>query len=121
MIEPGEVLRLVTQTLVAVLRARPGGIILITSDRDGVTLEAMPGGEGGALPSESGALGAGSPIYQTLVRDQQPLLQYDLEFNRRFSGAKLAEVAFFRRLRMSAYAPIVIDGLTIGLLAPGRA
>lgn len=118
-IEPGEVLRLVTQTLVAVLRARPGGIILITSARDGVTLEAMTGGEGGALPSESGALGAGSPIYQTLVRDQQPLLQYDLEFNRRFAGADPAEVAFFRRLRMSAYAPIVIDGLTIGLLASG--
>ncbi len=118
-IEPGEVLRLVTQTLVAVLRARPGGIILITTARDGVTLEAMTSGEGGALPSEVGALSAGSPIYQTVVRDQQPVLQYDLEFNQRFAGADAGEVGFFRRLRMSAYAPIVIDGLTIGLLASG--
>ncbi|MBN1965087.1 MAG: GAF domain-containing protein, partial [Anaerolineae bacterium] len=119
-IELDEVVQLAMQTLVSVLRVRPGGLLLVTaSHEDRVLLEPLADLEATALPLEAGEIDPNGPIYVRLFGECVPLLQFDLEFNQAFAGISPAERAFFTGMKMSAYAPILVDGQTIGLLASG--
>lgn len=119
-IEPEEVERLANQTVATVLRARPGGVILVTADAEGrMRVEPMLAGSSRILPDIRGELDTQGAIYRRLFVEQLPLLQFDLEFDRTFAGVAPAERRFFEHLRMSAYAPILVDGQPLGILASG--
>ncbi len=119
-IELDEVVRLARQTLFSVLRARPAGLLLAKVDDDGcVLLEPVQGSNGEELPGVPGELDPKGPIYRTLFLEQKPLLQYDIDFDRAYVEVTPDERAFFSRMQMSAYAPVLVDGQTIGVLAAG--
>ncbi len=114
------VVQLAMQTLNSVVRVRPGGLILATTDEDGyVRLEPMVSGDQKVLPLIKGRLDPEGAIYRTLLVDYAPLLQFDLEYDRAYADTNPAERGFFEQLRMSAYAPIMAEGSIIGILASG--
>jgi len=60
-----------------------------------------------------------SPIYGRMFINHLPVLQYDLEYSREYTTLAPEIAGFFRQLRMSAYAPIVVQGQLIGVLSAG--
>jgi signal transduction histidine kinase len=103
------------ETLTTVLNIRTGTLILARSQNGQFSLEPLSP----ALANRTGRLAAKGPIYQALCVEQDVLLQYDLEYQDRFIVADPEERAFFARLRMNAYAPILVDNELIGLIACG--
>ncbi|MCZ7545657.1 MAG: GAF domain-containing sensor histidine kinase [Anaerolineae bacterium] len=104
-------------TLDTVLKVRSGCLILVTGQNGAVSLEPLWPGE--SASSARGLLKADSPIRHALHADRAALRQYDLEFQSQYARADEAERAFFAGLRMSAYAPIMMDGELIGIVAAG--
>lgn len=106
-------------TLSQVLRVRRGGLILVTEEEhNNLYIEPVLHGLG-EIPDIKGRIAHDSPIYKQLVQSRSPLLQYDLDFGRAYAGATLDERRFFQNMRMSAYAPIVVQGRLIGVLCCG--
>jgi signal transduction histidine kinase len=109
-----------TRTLNRVLRVKRSGLLLVRNTEDNnIDLGAVRGGGFSDIPDASVRMGINSPVYQQIVQRQQPISQFDIEFNPDFAAATDEERAFFRSLEMSAYAPIVLDNALIGLLAVG--
>ncbi len=101
------------------LKVRRGGLILATRD-DNETIRVEPMAKGlGEMPEVRGWLPKDSPIYHTLFDQLSTLLQFDLEYGRPYADVAPELASFFKQLRMSAYAPIVVQGQLIGILAAG--
>jgi signal transduction histidine kinase len=101
------------------LRVRRGGLILATRD-DNETIRIEPVTKGlGEIPNIRGWIPKDSPIYRALFEQRTPLLQFDLEYARQYADVAPELKSFFRQLRMAAYAPIVVQGQLIGILAAG--
>jgi signal transduction histidine kinase len=101
------------------LRVRRGGLILVTEENHH-TLHIEPVAHGlGEIPDIRGEITNGSPIARRLLKSRAPLLQYDLDFGREYVAADPDERRFFQQMRMSAYAPIVVQGRLIGILCCG--
>ncbi|MBN1200661.1 MAG: GAF domain-containing sensor histidine kinase [Anaerolineae bacterium] len=107
------------RTLRQVLRVRRGGLILVTEE-DQHTLCIEPVRRGmGEIPDMIGRLATDSPIVRDLFRSRTPLLQYDLDYGRTYADAAPEEHSFFQQMRMSAYAPVVVQGHPIAILCSG--
>ncbi|CAG0980798.1 MAG: hypothetical protein IAE83_10335 [Anaerolinea sp.] len=118
-VELPEVSDLVIDMVRSSLRARHAGLILATrDDNDTIRLEPMESAFS-SMPEVRGWIPKDSPLYVTLFDKLQVLRQYDLEFNQIYTGTAPELLSFFKQLRMSAYAPIVVQGQVIGLLAAG--
>ncbi|HLY28021.1 MAG TPA: HAMP domain-containing sensor histidine kinase [Aggregatilineales bacterium] len=101
------------------LNVRRGGLILATrDDNDTIRVEPMSHGMGD-MPEVRGWIPKGSPVYKSLFDERMNLLQFDLEYDRRFNDIAPELLSFFKQLRMSAYAPIIAQGQLIGVLAAG--
>src|SRR5260370_12790209 len=101
------------------LRVGRGGVILARGDyTDPIGVEPMAKGLG-EMPEIKGWIPKDSPIYHTLFEQRGTLLQFDLEYGRQYADVAPELKSFFKQLRMSAYAPIVMQGQLIGLLASG--
>jgi signal transduction histidine kinase len=99
------------------LRVRSAGILLATSENDDtIRLEPMRSSLS-EMPEVRGWLPRSSPIYRTLFERRLPLLQYDIEYSRDYADVAPELKSFFKQLRMSAYAPIIMQGQIIGVLA----
>ncbi len=119
-LEINDLVELATRTLNRVLRVKRSGLLLVRNTEDnGIDLGVVRGGAFTESPDASVRIGVNSPIYQQIVQRQQPISQFDIEFNPDFVDATDDEREFFRSLEMSAYAPIVLDNALIGLLACG--
>ncbi len=99
------------------LTARRGYLILATTYDDQVILETV--GVDRAAGGKTGVLDIDSPIYRHFIRTGQPLLQYDLDYQKEYVSASEAERGFFDSLEMDIYAPVVRDENLIGILAVG--
>src|SRR5258708_5280120 len=111
------VLRLAIASIL--VTGRTALVILATRD-DNDTIRVEPMAKGlGEIPEIRGWIPKGSPIYQTLFDQRATLLQFDLEYGRQYGDVALELKSFFKQLRMSAYAPIVVQGQLIGVLAAG--
>lgn len=107
------------RTLNRVLGVRRGGLLLASYDPDGALhLEPAPG-QVEHLTGLRGRLANDSPVLDRLARQHAPLLQYDLDFGRDYRLVDADERAFFQQLRMSAYAPVSVQGRLIGVLCAG--
>ncbi len=107
------------RTLKKVLRVRRGGLILVTQETpDNLHIEPVPHGLG-EIPDIKGRIVAGGPIHKQLAKERAPVLQYDLDFGRAYNDAVQDERGFFKAMRMSAYAPVVVQGNLIGILCSG--
>jgi signal transduction histidine kinase len=106
-------------TLGQVLRVRRGGLILVTEEQDD-TLKIMPIPRGmGEIPDIKGQIACTSPIYDQLQKRRSPVLQYDLDFGPTYTDVPPFERRFFQQMRMSAYAPVVVQGHLVGILCCG--
>jgi len=107
------------RTLSTVLRVRRGGLILVTEEgNDALYIEPVSRGLG-EIPDIRGRIHSGSPVYQRLLNSRSPLLQYDLDFGRAYAGISPEERKFFQQMRMSAYAPVMVQGHLVGILCCG--
>ena len=120
-LEINDLVELSTRTLNRVLRVKRSGLLLVRNAEDNrIDLGVVRGGAFSESPDDASVpIAVSSPIYQQIVQRQQPISQFDIEFNPDFTDASDAERGFFRSLEMSAYAPIVLDNALIGLLACG--
>lgn len=105
------------RSLADLLGTRSGYLVLATRDADRVLLDRLSPGSG--TPIVRGVLSASSPLHKHLAVDKKPVLQYELEYHRKFAGISEVERRFFERMAMDLYVPIAADGQLIGLLAVG--
>jgi len=118
--EINELVAIATRALNHVLSVKKSGMMLVSDATDnGVELSAIPIGGLAGRQNEKTMISQGSPLYQTVVREQRAVSQFDVEFNPDYAAIPEAERAFFRSLEMSAYAPIIMDNALIGMLACG--
>jgi signal transduction histidine kinase len=109
----------VTESIREAMHVRGGGLLLVTPQPDGVILlEPMIVNTTSRPPMHSYLLPS-SPVYRRMFINHLPLLQYDLEFSKEYADLPAEVVQFFKALRMSAYAPIVVQSQLIGVLAAG--
>jgi signal transduction histidine kinase len=120
-VELTELADIAVDTLRKTLRVRRGALLLATrDDNDTLRLEPMFTPRNSAeLPNIRAWVPKGSPIYRALAEQRKPLLQYDIEFSPYHVEVAPEIRSFFKSLRMSAYAPILIQGQLIGVLAAG--
>ncbi len=117
-IDMDELVRATMEMMARALRVHRGALLLATPLEDG-SIELKPMRGMGEIPEKPVVMKPDSPIYRTFHDEKSILLQYDLEFRRKYSGTTPEEKAFFAGLRMSAYAPIIVQGELIGVLATG--
>lgn len=112
-----------TATLRKAMGIRRSGLMLISSTGDQVRpveLAAIPGGIFTPDNKETKlALALTSPLYDTLAAKQAAVAQFDLEYSPKYAGLSEGERRFLRELHMSAYAPVIMDNVFIGLMLFG--
>lgn len=108
-----------TSELNTLLSVKSSAILLLNETRDDAIglLMMQPDSP---LNGTTGHIAHQSPVYAQLARDRSPLLQIDLEFSPKYTDIAEEERAFFRRMGMSAFAPIHSDNTMIGVLAVGQ-
>jgi signal transduction histidine kinase len=74
----------------------------------------------GELLNIKGWLPKTGAIYQTLFDRHSTLSQFDLEYSPAYRDTAPELASFFRQVRMSAYAPIIVEGQLNGILAVGQ-
>jgi len=116
-IELPELAEVAIQTIHEQLGTRRGRLLVATQYEERVALEVVGGSplEFAGLPFISHE----SPVYKAFISDQQPILQYDLEFQPDFAETPEAELHYFKSLEMDIYAPIVGEETLVGMLAIG--
>jgi signal transduction histidine kinase len=121
-VELEQLIKVATDTLNEVLNVRRSGMLLVndSGEESGqVEMLVMQGGGLNDLKERRGYLSKNGPIYRQLTTEQAPLSQFDLEFSPKYQIATEAERQFLSSLRMSAFAPIVVENTVIGLLVCG--
>ncbi|MEL6268865.1 MAG: HAMP domain-containing sensor histidine kinase [Chloroflexota bacterium] len=120
-VEINELVEASSRTLNRVLRVRRSGMLLVSSSReDGIELATMRGGAFGENGhSRRIKIPADTEIYRQIVIKQKPITQFDIVFDPMYAPLDNNIRDFFSRLEMSAYAPIIMDGALIGLIACG--
>jgi signal transduction histidine kinase len=108
-----------TGTLNRVMRVRRSCMILFHSTFEEDKVELLVKQSGGLADGHKGSLAISSPIYDTLAIRKKPLTQFDIEMNPGYAAADDEERAFFKQLKMNAYAPVTLESRLIGLLACG--
>lgn len=107
------------RTVRDVLRVRRGGLVLVTGEQNGaVQIEPLQHGMG-EIPEIKGQITPGKSIYTRLVQVRKPLLQYDLNNSTLYRDAPTDDRRFFEQMHMSVYAPVVVQGQLVALLACG--
>jgi len=64
-------------------------------------------------------LARNSPILRRWLAERTPVTQFDMEFSPAFKATETIELDMLRALDMSAYAPIMVDDVLIGVLTCG--
>lgn len=119
-VELDHLVNVASETLNSVMGVARSGVLLVSDiSSNRLKLEVVRGGGLLETAESYGYLEKSGPIYHCLAAERAPLSQFDLEFSPRFQSATPAERAFFASLRMSAYAPIVVENALIGVLACG--
>ena len=103
-----------TRALNGLLRVRRSALILVNDAGDTTAeLNLLPTSE----RTTRGYVTKAGSLYKHFALEGASLSQFDLEFDPRFKT--LPEIAFFRETSLSAYAPIMMDNMLIGILACG--
>ncbi len=98
------------------LETKYGALLLISHSEDGYQIEVIPAI--GSVPREPVTFASNSPFMRAFAQ-HQPLLQYELDFDRRYASLPPHERAWLKKMAMDVYVPIT-DGSTLdGLIAMG--
>jgi signal transduction histidine kinase/multisubunit Na+/H+ antiporter MnhG subunit len=109
----------VTDSIREAMRVRGGGLLLVTQEPDGAVLIEPLMVTTAPRPPMQLRLPPTNPIYRRMFVNHLPLMQYDLEFAKDYEEIGTEVRQFFKQLRMNAYAPIVVQGGLVGVLAAG--
>jgi signal transduction histidine kinase len=104
-------------TLSELLHISRGALILFTPTQDGHRLEAIPAM--GQIERRTISLPTDSLFIKTLQQENQPLLQYEIDFNPIFAGMSSEERAWLQEMFMEVYVPITAGETLDGLIAIG--
>ncbi|HLA45666.1 MAG TPA: histidine kinase dimerization/phospho-acceptor domain-containing protein, partial [Aggregatilineales bacterium] len=121
-VELEELVDVTMQQLKSSLNARRGGLILLNnpgSNSDYLLLYPYHVGLS-EIPSIEGKLRYNSPIYQILLKDRKPVLQFDIDYNAAMKTAHAEEKSFFKQMQMAVYTPVIAQGEAIGILCTGN-
>ena len=111
-----ELISIATTTLNQVMSVRRSGVMLIDdTTQDEVTVIIRREGE----VNLTGQIAKDGPIYERLAVRNLPVSQFDIDFDPNYRALSKPEREFFHGLQMSAYAPIVIEDIMIGVLMCG--
>jgi signal transduction histidine kinase len=108
---------MIVGTLSELLHISRGSLILLTETEAGYTAEAIPAM--GQIERRTIHLPAGSLFIETLQRENQPLLQYEIDFNPSFANLSAEERAWLQELFMEVYVPVSAGQTLEGLIAIG--
>ncbi|MCA9903102.1 MAG: GAF domain-containing protein [Anaerolineae bacterium] len=111
----------VSQTLEDAMKVRRSRLLLVNKFEKGDEVVTL------RLPNDAGEngremrfqLGRNSPILRRWLVERTPVTQFDMEFNPAFKATDTIELDVLRALDMSAFAPIMVDDVLIGVLACG--
>lgn len=118
-VELRELSDIAINVLMRTLRVRRAALLLATrEDNDTIRIEPMQSATSD-MPEVRAWIPKGGPVYRKLFEQRAALLQYDLEYSPEFTPIAPELKSFFKQLRMSAYAPIVIQDQLIGVMAAG--
>lgn len=106
----------VSQVLKELLNVNRARLILTTQEATGVVLNPLGMADGG---TGSCTVAADSPVYHQFLGKKQALLQYVIDYDRRYIQVPKDERLYFSKQGMDIYAPIVSEGRLLGLLALG--
>ncbi len=120
-VEMDELSEVVAKTLRDALRVNRACLILATNEeQNGEVMQLETYGlRMGEVPQSQGQVRIDDPIHQHLYEKRKPLRQYELDYAREYADVDVVEREFFRHLQMAAFAPIVVHGQLIGILACG--
>ncbi|MDX1994962.1 MAG: GAF domain-containing sensor histidine kinase [bacterium] len=119
-VELEELVLVATTTLNRLMKVRRSALIVLNSTfkvKDSVELLVMQ--PGGAQDKLTGFLSVYSPVYTRLAAERQPISQFEIEFSPDYRSMNAEDKLLFRRLQMSAYAPIISGNTLIAVLAAG--
>lgn len=105
-----------------IMRVRRSGIMLVNDsgiETGQMELLVMAGGGFANMKGQRARVRTDGPIYQQLAVKQECLLQFDLDYDPLYLQIAPEERRFFSSLQMSAYAPIIVENVLIGILASG--
>lgn len=94
----------VISTISELLGTNRGAVLLLTKNDTGYQVQAVPAM--GHISPETAVLPLNSRVLQTLTQQQQPLLQYELDFNPTYTSLADSERAWLREMGMEVYVPI---------------
>ncbi len=117
MIDLEKLASVAVKTINELLATRRSYLILATPKDDQVALEIV-----GASESKTdlvGFLSTNGPIYKHFVNIRQPLLQYDVQYHKRYITVPESERSFLNQLETDIYAPVGDNDSLIGILAVG--
>lgn len=119
-VELNELIKMASEALNRVLAVRRSGMILVNDtgrSQDAVDVIAMQDGPNAV--DLKGTISKTGPIYDRLAVQKLPLAHFDIAYGPLFQSVAPEERRFFDSLQMSAYAPIVIENVLIGILMCG--
>ena len=104
-------------TISELLETNHGTLLLITKMEEGYDIEVLPGI--GQIPRQAAHFNAHSLFMSTLTQQHQPLLQYELDFNRQYANLTDEERRWLKTMAMDVFVPITAGEELEGLIAMG--
>ena len=104
-------------TLSDLLDVQRGALMLINNNRDGYIIDPIPAL--GAINRQKTQLPPKSLFIKTLSQMHQPLLQYELDFNRDYASLDPAIRSWLHEMAMDVYVPVIATNNLEGVIAIG--
>lgn len=104
-------------TISELLETNYGALLLVSDTKEGFRLTVIPGI--GQTARNSITLNHANPMMQTLLQQHQPLLQYELDFNRQYANLPPDLHDWLKTMAMDVYVPITAGDSLDGLIAMG--
>lgn len=109
--------RVIIGTLSDLLDVQRGALMLISHNQDGYAIEPIPAL--GAINRQKTQLPTKSLFIKALSQLHQPLLQYELDFNRDYAGLDTAVRSWLNEMAMDVYVPVIATNNLEGVIAVG--
>ncbi|MCA9979035.1 MAG: GAF domain-containing protein, partial [Anaerolineales bacterium] len=109
--------QVVIGTLSDLLDVQRGALMLINNNQNGYTIAPIPAL--GAINRQKTQLPPKSLFIKTLSQMHQPLLQYELDFNRDYASLDPAIRSWLQEMAMDVYVPVIATNNLEGVIAVG--
>lgn len=116
-LEVQELSHVIISTLGGLLDFQRGALMLVSATEDGYEIEPIPAL--GMIDRESQQFSPDSLFIKSLTQSHQPLLQYELDFNRDYAHIHASARDWLNQMAMDVYVPVNAGNVLEGLIAIG--